>query len=201
MLFRSVAAVLVLVARPLSVLVSGLALRLPWREQGFLAVAGLRGAVPIVLATIPLTEGVPGAQRLIDVVFVLVVVLTLLQGSSLPWVARWLGVTVSGEAREVSVDAAPLEDLGADLLQVRVPDGSRLHGVYIAELRLPRGATVSLVVREGTGFTPEPTTRLRRGDQLLVVTNSGVRDEVEARIRAVDAGGRLARWRGVTGTS
>ena len=43
--------------------------------------------------------------------------------------------------------------------------------------------------------------RLRRGDQLLVVTNSGVRDEVEARIRAVDAGGRLARWRGVTGTS
>ena len=81
-----------------------------------------------------------------------------------------------------------------------MPEGSRLHGVYIAELRLPRGATVSLVVRDGAGFTPEPTTRLRRGDQLLVVTNSAQRDEVESRIRAVDAGGRLARWRGVTGT-
>ncbi|GAB2920883.1 potassium/proton antiporter [Rhodococcus aerolatus] len=196
-----VAAVLLLLARPLSVLAAAVPLRVPWREQGFLALAGLRGAVPIVLATIPLVEGVPGAQRLLDVVFVLVVVLTLLQGSSLPLLARWLGVTVSGEAKEVSVDAAPLEDLGADLLQVRVPAGSRLHGVYIAELRLPRGATVSLVVRDGAGFTPEPGTRLRRGDQLLVVTTSPVRREVEERIRAVDAGGRLARWRGVTGTS
>lgn len=195
-----VAAVLLLLARPLSVLAAAAPLRVPWREQGFLALAGLRGAVPIVLATIPLVEGVPGAERLLDVVFVLVVVLTLLQGSSLPRLARLLGVTVSGEAKEVSVDAAPLEDLGADLLQVRVPAGSRLHGVYIAELRLPRGATVSLVVRDGAGFTPEAETRLRRGDQLLVVTTSGARRQVEERIRAVDAGGRLARWRGVTGT-
>jgi cell volume regulation protein A len=196
-----VAAVLLVLARPLSVLAAAVPLRVPWREQGFLAFAGLRGAVPIVLATIPLVEGVPGAQRLVDVVFVLVVVLTLLQGTTLPRVARWLGVTVTGEAREITVDAAPLESLGADLLQVRVPAGSRLHGVYVAELRLPTGATVSLVVRDGAGFTPEPTTRLRRGDQLLVVATSGVRTAVEERIRAVDAGGRLARWRGVTGSA
>lgn len=195
-----VGAVLLLLARPLSVLAAAVPLKVPWREQGFLSYAGLRGAVPIVLATIPLVEGVPGAQRLIDVVFVLVVLLTLLQGTTLPVVARALRVTVTGEAREIDVDAAPLESLDADLLQVRVPPGSQLHGVYIAELRLPRGAVVSLVVREDVGFTPDPTTRLRRGDQLLVVTTSAVRDEVENRIRAVDAGGRLARWRGVTGT-
>ena len=196
-----VGAVLLLLARPLSVLAASVPLRVPWREQAFLSVAGLRGAVPIVLATIPLTEGVPGAQRLLDVVFVLVVLLTLLQGTALPVLARRLGVTVTGEATEVAVDAAPLESLDADLLQVRVPAGSRLHGVYIAELRLPAGATVSLVVRDGAGFTPDPSTRLRRGDQLLVVTTSRVRDDVEKRIRAVDAGGRLARWRGVTGTA
>ena len=72
--------------------------------------------------------------------FVLVVVLTLLQGTTLPFVARRLGV-VAVEAREVEVDAAPLDELGADLLQVRVPAGSRLRGVYLRELRLPHGAT------------------------------------------------------------
>lgn len=190
--------ILLLVARPLSVLAAGLPLRLPWSEQAFLSFAGLRGAVPIVLATIPLVEGVPGAQRLLDVVFVLVVVLTLVQGTSLPMVARRLRVTVS-EVTEVSVDAAPLDNLHADLLQVGVPAGSQLHGVYLGELRLPTGAVVSLVVRDGAGFTPDARTRLKRGDQLLVVTTSTARDAAEARIRAVDAGGRLARWRGISG--
>jgi cell volume regulation protein A len=194
-----IGAVLLLVARPLSVLAAAVPLGVPWREQAFLSFAGLRGAVPIVLATIPLVEGVPGAQRLLDVVFVLVVVLTLVQGTTLPLVARWLRVTVRAELREVSVDAAPLEDAGADLLQVRLSQGTQMHGVYLAELRLPAGATVSLVVRDGRGFTPEAGTRLRRGDQLLVVTTRDVREATEARIRAVDAGGRLARWRGITG--
>jgi cell volume regulation protein A len=191
--------VLLFVARPLSVVAAALPLRIPWREQAFLSFSGLRGAVPIVLATIPLVNGVVGAERLLDVVFVLVVVFTLVQGTSLPWVARWLKVTVTGEMQEVSVDAAPLENMHADLLQVQIPTGSRLHGVYLGELRLPKGATVSLIVRDGDGFTPDTGTRLRRGDQILVVTTTGARDATEARIRAVDAGGRLARWRGVTG--
>lgn len=194
-----IGAVLLLAARPLSVLAAALPFRLPWREQAFLSYAGLRGAVPIVLATIPLVEGVPESERLVDVVFVLVVVLTLVQGGSLPFVARWLGVTVRAEMHEVTVDAAPLENAGADLLQVQLSQASKMHGVYLGELRLPRGATVSLVVRDGAGFTPDAGTRFRRGDQLLVVTTSAARAVTEARIRAVDAGGRLARWRGVTG--
>lgn len=82
--------VLLIVGRPLSVVAAALPLRVPWREQAFLSFAGLCGAVPIVLATIPLVNGVVGAERLLDVVFVLVVVFTLIQGTSLPWVARWL---------------------------------------------------------------------------------------------------------------
>ncbi len=191
--------VLLVLARPLSVLAAAWPLRVPWREQGFLAFAGLRGAVPIVLATIPLVNGVPGAERLVDVVFVLVVVFTLVQGWSLPWVAKWLKVTVTGELQEISIDAAPLEAMGADLMQVQIPPGSKLHGVYLGELRLPKGSSVSLIVRDGEAFTPEPGTRLRRGDQVLVVATSDVREATEQRIRAVDAGGRLARWRGVTG--
>ncbi|MDT7551824.1 MAG: potassium/hydrogen antiporter [Pseudonocardiales bacterium] len=190
------AVVLLLIARPLSVLAAGLPFRLPWREQAFLSWSGLRGAVPIVLALIALTEGAPGATTLVNVVFVLVVLLTLLQGTTLPWVARLLGVARAGEPRELEVDAAPLDELGADLLQVRVPVGSRLKGVYLRELRLPRGATVSLVVRDEQAFTPSMETRLRERDQLLVVTTATVRGAAEDRIRDVDLRGRLARWSG-----
>ncbi|MGH3872833.1 MAG: potassium/proton antiporter [Pseudonocardiaceae bacterium] len=192
-------AVLVVLARPLSVLLSLTPLRVPWREQVFLSWAGLRGAVPIVLALIALTMGVPGAQRLVDVVFVLVVLLTVVQGVTLPSVVRWLGLSRPEQGREIVVDYAPLDEMDADLLQVRVPRPSRLHGVYLSELRLPVGAMVSLVVRNGQGFTPLPTTRLQEGDQLLVVTTAGKRDQAERRIRAVHRAGRLAQWRGETG--
>ncbi|HEY1974618.1 MAG TPA: potassium/proton antiporter [Pseudonocardia sp.] len=193
--------VLLLLGRPLSIVVSMLPFRIPWREQAFLSWSGLRGAVPIVLALIPLTRDPadPQARLLVDVVLVLVVALTLLQGTTLPWVARLLRVDRSGEPTEIVVDSAPLDELSADLLQVRVPVGSKLHGVYLNELRLPSGASVSLVVRDGAGFTPASTTRLRERDQLLVVTTALARRRAEERIRAVDRAGRLARWRGETG--
>ena len=110
------------VGRFASVAVSATPFRLPWREQTFIAWAGLRGAVPIVLATIPLAEGVPQADRIFDVVFVLVLLFTLLQGPSLPWLARRLGVLDENAAHEVDIDVAPLESLGADMLQVHVPE-------------------------------------------------------------------------------
>jgi cell volume regulation protein A len=186
--------VLIVAARPLSVLASAAPFRLHWRDQVFLSWAGLRGAVPIVFALVAFIEGAPSGRALVDVVFVLVVGLTLLQGTTLPWVARRLRVSREAEPRELSVDAAPLDQLSADLLQVQVPVGSQLRGVYLRELRLPRGAVVSLVVRNGHGFTPTDDTRLRERDQLLVVTTAKARKAAEDRIRAVDQRGRLARW-------
>ncbi len=192
-------AVITLVARPLSVLLSTTPFRVPWREQVFLSWAGLRGAVPIVLAMIPLSQGVPGAQQLVDAVFVLVIVLTLVQGSTLGLLAKALRLDTGAQPKEIDVDAATLDELNAELLQVTIPRGSKLHGVYLSELRLPPGATVSLVARESGAFTPEPTTRLQEGDQVLVVTTQEARDATESRIRAVDRAGRYARWRGETG--
>jgi cell volume regulation protein A len=185
---------LVLLARPLSVLVSVTPFRIGWRDQAFLSWAGLRGAVPIVLATIPLSERVPGATALFDVVFVLVVVFTLIQGGTLPPVAGRLRVTAPGQAQELMVETAPLERMRADLLQLDIPPGSRLSGVYLDELRLPVGAVVTLVLRTGSGFVPEPHTRLRTGDSLLIVATTEVRDAAERRLRAVSRRGRLARW-------
>ncbi|MGH3518182.1 MAG: potassium/proton antiporter [Haloechinothrix sp.] len=192
-------AVLLLVARPLSVLPALLPFKVPWREQAFVSWAGLRGAVPIVLAVIPLAQGVEGAELLVDTVFVLVIVFTLVQGATMMPIAKLLNLTRASEPTEVQVDAAPLDQLNADLLQVRIQPGSQLHGVYLAELRLPKGAAVSLIVRDGKGFTPQDSTRLQELDQLLVVATAEVRSAAERRIRAVDRAGRLARWRGETG--
>ena len=187
------------VARFGAVWVSATPFRIPWREQTFLAWAGLRGAVPIVLATIPLAEGVPQAHRIFDVVFVLVVLFTLLQGPSLPWLARRLGVLDSDAAHEVDVDVAPLERLRADMLQLRVPSKSRLAGVEIGELRLPAGVSVSLVIRDERAFVPGPRTVLRAGDDILVVAPSPLREPTLRRFRAVSRAGRLAGWFGERG--
>ena len=97
------------------------------------------------------------------------------------------------------MESAPLEELDADLLQLTVPERSRLHGVYLPELRLPEDARVVLVVRDGRSFVPDAATRLMRGDQALLVAARGSRSEAERRLRAVSRAGRLAGWRGEAG--
>lgn len=191
--------VLVFLARPVAVAAIVSWVRVGWREQTFLAWAGLRGAVPIVLATIPLSAGMAGAGGLFNVVFVLVVVFTLVQGTTLPVAARWLGVADPGATTELPLETAPLERMRADVLQLEIPAGSRLAGVHIDELRLPVGAAVTLVLRDDAGFVPTPQTRLKIGDNLLIVATQDVRDATERRLRAVSRRGRLARWFGEEG--
>ncbi|HST99328.1 MAG TPA: potassium/proton antiporter [Geodermatophilus sp.] len=192
---------LLLLARPLSVVASLVWFRFPWAQQVFISWAGLRGAVPIVAAIIPLTAQVPGARTVFDTVFVLVVVFTIVQGWSLPWLARRLRIATPVTPRDVQVEAAPLEELDAELMQLTVPEGSRLHGVYLPELRLPEDAAVVLIVRDGRSFVPGPTTRLMRGDQALLVSTRRSRAEAERRLRAVSRAGRLATWRGESGAA
>ncbi|TQL70745.1 cell volume regulation protein A [Nocardioides albertanoniae] len=186
--------ILTLVARPASVLVSTLVSRMSWRESAFVSWAGLRGAVPVVLTTIPLAEGVDGAQDLFDLVFVMVVAYTLLTGPTLPWVARVLEVARPNDPRALDLDVAPLEQIAADLIQLRIPRESRMHGVEVGELRLPRGASVSLLIRDGETRVPEPTTVLRARDVILVVVPRDLREQAERRLEVVSRKGRLAGW-------
>jgi potassium/hydrogen antiporter len=187
--------VLTLVARPAAVVACAVWFKLPVRHQVFLSWAGLRGAVPIVLATIPLAEGVAGAEFLFDVVLVFVIVFTCLQGPTLPFVARLLGLVDDESAQDVEVEVAPLDKISADLLQVRIPIKSRLVGVEIGELRLPRDTVVSLIIRDERPFNPDPRERIKGGDELLIVTPEDQRANTEERLRAVGQRGRLARWR------
>jgi cell volume regulation protein A len=186
--------VLTLVARPVSVVVSALVQPMPARELAFISWAGLRGAVPIVLATIPLAEGSADAERLFELVFVLVVIYTLVTGPTLPLVAKVLRVARRSEPRGLDIEAAPLERVAADLLQVTIAPTSKMHGVEVGELRLPPGSSVSMIVRDGETLVPERRTVLKVGDDLLVVAPRKQRQKTEERLRQVSARGRLAQW-------
>jgi len=190
---------LLLVARPLSIVVCATPFRIPWREQVFMSWAGLRGAVPIVLATIPLSAGLPAATRIFDAVFLLVVLFTLVQGPTLPLLARRLGVLQDADTREVEFESAPLETIGGSFLQFTVPPRSRLHGVWLDDLRLPQGAAVTLIVRDGRTLLPGRHTVLSAGDHLLLVVTEQVITQTERRLRAVSRAGRLAEWHGEHG--
>src|SRR3954447_19297361 len=195
----AIGTVLLLVARPLAVAVSTTPFRMRMREQAFLSWAGLRGAVPIVFATVPLSHLLPDAQRIFDTTVVLVILLTLLQGPTLPWAARWLGVASATEAGEVGIETAPLDEMNAELLEVDVVAGSGLVGCYLSELVLPAGADIALLVRAGRSGPPTAGTRLKPADRLLIVATKDVRIATERRLRAVSRRGPLAGWYGEGG--
>ena len=185
---------LVVVGRPLAAVVSLVPFRLRRGWISFTAVAGLRGAVPIVFAAIPLGLAVPGAEIIFDATLILVIVLTLLQTPIMPWFAGRSGVTVDVSAQELDVESAPLDGMDAALLGITIGPRSRVAGLYVTDLRLPEGAAVSLVVRDDVAFVPDLNTRFRAGDQLLIVATESCRRAAMRRLRAVSAEGRLATW-------
>jgi cell volume regulation protein A len=190
----AVCAILVFVARPLAAVASLLPFRLPWPTIAFTSIAGLRGAVPIVFAAIPLGLGVPGARLVFDVTLIVVLILMLVQMPVIKRVGARLGVVRSDEAVELELESAPLDGMRAQVLGIEVPDGSGLVGTFVSEVGLPDGAVVSLVVRGDVAIAPDANTRIRAGDRVLIVTTEEARVATEQRIRDVVSRGRLARW-------
>lgn len=186
---------LVLVARPVSALISLAPFRWPLREVGFVSVAGLRGAVPIIFAAIPLGLGMPGAEVIFDATLIVVLVLTLVQSPLLPWFSRVLRVTVPAEPTRLAVDVAPLDDLDAAVLGIDIDAQCRMIGVYVQELPLPKGAVASLLIRGDQAQPVDAQTRLRSGDRLIVVASAQVRAQTEQCLREVSCSGRLGRWK------
>ena len=182
------------VARPLSVALCTVWFGYSFREQVFLSWAGMRGAVPIIMATVPLAAAAPESAVIFDAVFVFVVAFTLVQAPSLPFTARRLGVSLVDQPVDIEVEVAPLDKIQADFMQVKVPLGSKLHGVTVKELRLPRLTVIAVIIRDGEPQTPQEWERIHEGDELLLVVPARRRREVEERSRSVGQSGRLAGW-------
>lgn len=137
-----------------------------------IAWVGLRGAVPIILATFPLLAGTPQATMIFNLVFFIVLTSVLLQGTSIPLVARWLQVDEPLPQRldASSVWDAPTE-LKSGLIEVTLPQASRAVGKRLLDLGLPRHALVILIGRKGQCFVPDGSTVLEADDSLLVFTD------------------------------
>ena len=169
------ALVLVLVARPVAVFVSTALTGFEVREKLMLGWAGLRGAVPVVLATFPVIEGVPRSLEFFNIAFFAVLLSTLLQGATLEPLARALRVTTSAPALPRPIASrAEEEGLGARVLEHVVARDDAIVGFAVRDLGLPRDALVNVIVRGGRAIPPRGSTKIVAGDVLHIL----VRDEV-----------------------
>lgn len=183
----AICAVLLLIARPLAVAPLLAPTRFTWRETVLVSWVGLRGAVPIVLATFPLVRGIPEASLIFNVVFFIVLASVLFQGTTIPWVARLLRVDAPVGRRD-PYPARILEagEEGVDLQEILVPAGSPAAGHQIVDLGLPEEALVVLVTRAEGFLIPQGSTVILAGDKVRILGNARALQQA----RLVLTGGR-----------
>jgi potassium/hydrogen antiporter len=170
-----VAFILILVARPIAVWLSLLPFRFRRAEIIFLSWVGLKGAVPITLATFPLMAGVEGSQVLFDVVFFVVLVSAITQGWSLPRVARLLKlVEPSPPEPPVSIELNALRHTGAEIVEYVVAPSARVAGQPLSNLALPDGVVATLVVRGNEVIMPRGSTRLKTDDHIFFAVRRNI---------------------------
>ena len=169
----AIAMLLAFVVRPLVVALILVPFRYPAREVLYIGWVGLRGAVPIVLATFPVLAGAPGAGRLFDLVFIIVVAGSLVPGGTVGWVTRRLGLQSQEPPSPQAVLAIESrQPLQGELMSFYIDPAVAVVGVPVDELPLPEGAAVALIIRGSTLVPPKPGTVLQAGDHVHVITPS-----------------------------
>lgn len=175
---------LIFAARPLAVFLTLIPSRLNYKEKLLVAWVGLRGAVPIILATFPLLAGVPKAELFFNIVFFIVLTSVLLQGTSIPLFIKWLKLAAPFHTSR----PAPLEMVSGvvnknDLVEIPVPEGSSIVGKQIVNLGLPHGVLVVFITRGEESIVPTGGTILEAGDILLVLADKESLSHISATIQ------------------
>jgi potassium/hydrogen antiporter len=182
------ALVVVFVARPVGAALATIPTRFTASERLVLGWAGLRGAVPVVLATFPVLAGIEGSQEFFNIVFFVVLLSTLLQGSTFEPLARSLRLTTTEPALpQPLTEAGTIRRLGAEVLEYAVDDDDTIAGARVRELGLPRDALLTVIVRGKDAIPPRGSTRVQAGDRLHLL----VRQE-----SSQDVNELTERWRG-----
>jgi cell volume regulation protein A len=180
-------AVLIFVARPLAAFAASALSPFSARERLMLGWAGLRGAIPIWLATFPVVAGVAGSEQIFNTIFFVVVTSTLIQGTTFEPLARRLGVVGNEPAlRPPLIETGIIRELGGESFVWRVRPGDAAAGHSVKELELPREALVNLIVRDGSALPPRGSTEIEEGDELHIVVRMEALEEVR---------GLAERWR------
>jgi cell volume regulation protein A len=168
-----IALVLIFIARPIGVFISLSFFKMKLREKLFISWVGLRGAVPIVFATYPLLAGVGNANLIFHLVFFISASSVLLQGYTLPLVAKWLKVTVPQKVKKITPhDMEVYDTVKSEFVEVILSGSSSAVGKAIVKLKLPKSALIVLLVRDGKYIQPNGSTTLEENDKLLLLANN-----------------------------
>lgn len=183
----ALALVVMLVARPAATLLATQVAEFRFRERLMLSWAGMRGAIPIWLATFPVIAGINDSSFVFDVVFFVVVLSTLIQGTTFEPLAHRLGLTTDEPSLpRPLVETGIIQEIGGDVFAFRVEEDDAAVGRMVKELGLPRDGLVNLIVRDGEALPPRGSTVIEAGDELHLLIRRESRRHV----------GRLTRrWR------
>jgi potassium/hydrogen antiporter len=176
----AIAIITAAVARPVAAVIATALSHFSLRERLLLGWAGLRGATPIVFATFPVTEGIPHGHLIFNVAFFVVLLSTMLQGTTIEPLARLLGVTSDEAALPAPlVEPVLLNRLGAEVVQFPVRDTDAVVGHPVRELGLPREALLNVIVRGDRAIPPRGSTVIESGDQLHMIVRQEVAVEFQ----------------------
>ncbi len=176
-----ISAVLIFIARPLSIFLSLWFTRFDFKEKTFISWVGLRGAVPVILATYPLLERVPQADLIFNIVFFVVLTSAILQGASIPFVARWLGVDQPAPKKAIyPIEYTPVSGFKNELKELPILPGSAMAGKTIVELGLPAEFLIILIARNNEFIMPSGGITLLPEDTLVVLADKETFSRVQA---------------------
>jgi cell volume regulation protein A len=165
-----VSAFLIFVARPFSVTLTLALSGMPFRYIALISWVGLRGAAPIVLATFPLLAGVPDADAIFNIVFIVVLTSVALQGTTIIPIAKWLGVQANGAAsKRPPLEMVVTDATTKDIVELTIPPHSSVVGRQLVDLHLPDETLIILVARGNDSFVPRGDTILAAGDLLMIL--------------------------------
>jgi len=170
---------LTFLARPLAVFLGTAGMKFGFRNQLFASWAGLRGAVPIVLATYPAAAGLPQGNQVFNLVFFAVILSILVQGSTLGLVAKWLGLSAPVRPKALfSLEMITMAKSDYDVVVVDLPGPQGAAGPLIRDLPLPEGAVITLVTRGAEVVLPRGGTQLQGWDQVTVLAHAPDEDKI-----------------------
>ncbi len=166
-----IGAFMILVGRPLSVLISLLPFRwLTGRSRLYISWVGLRGAVPIIFATYPVVAGIEGSNQIFNIVFFITLLSLILQGTTLPFFARKLGLSAPMEKTGNDFGVELPDEIDTDLSDLTVTPEMLTAGDTLKEVELPDGALVMIVKRGKEFLVPNGSLHLQAGDKLLLIS-------------------------------
>jgi len=165
--------VLMLIARPVSIFLCLKPFKFPMPKKIMISWVGLRGSVPIILATFPLAAGIAQAETIFNIVFFIVIASVFIQGTSIPLISKLLKLDVPLPAKKAyPIEFEKVEGIDAELMDIIVPYNSEAIGKMIKELKIPEKCLIMLISRNDKFVIPSGTTVIESGDVLLVLANA-----------------------------